>query len=99
MEAANKEININNVNSSQHRTPLYEGMMRLRKNKIAIVGLGIVMFFILVAIFAPLLAPYDPTLPHTMPDNPNKYRALVEPSWTANGTSQFILGTDDIGRG
>jgi peptide/nickel transport system permease protein/dipeptide transport system permease protein len=98
MEAAKKELNINIVNSSEHRSPLYEGILRLRKNKIAIAGLFMVLFFILVAIFAPLLAPYDPTYPHTMPDNPNKYRALEEPSWTANGSSKFILGTDDIGR-
>lgn len=98
MEAAKKETNINSVNSSEHRSPLYEGMLRLRKNKIAIAGLVIVMFFVLIAIFAPLLAPYDPTLPHTMPDNPNKYRALEEPAWTANGSTKFILGTDDIGR-
>lgn len=97
MEATN-DIKIEKLKGSEHRSPLYEGMMRLRKNKIAIAGLIIVLFFVFVAVFAPLLAPYDPTYPHTMPDNPNKYRSLVEPFWTDKGSTEFILGTDDIGR-
>lgn len=40
-------------------SPWKEGWKSFRKNKVAIVGLGIVSFFILIAIFAPLIAPYS----------------------------------------
>ena len=36
-------------------------MKRLRKNKVAMTGLVILMIMILMAVFAPLIAPYDPT--------------------------------------
>jgi peptide/nickel transport system permease protein len=50
----------------------------------AAVGLAIVSFWILVAILAPLIAPYGP--------NDLVGRALQSPS------SGFLLGTDDLGR-
>ena len=33
---------------------------RFVRNKLAVVGLGMVLFVVIIAIFAPLLAPYDP---------------------------------------
>lgn len=49
------------------------------------IGLGIVVFMSLVAIFAPWLAPYDPTALHL--------NAILEPP-----CSLFPLGTDALGR-
>ena len=40
-------------------TPAYESWKRFKRNPTALIGLGVVCFLILVAIFAPLLAPYD----------------------------------------
>ncbi|MGE6377175.1 ABC transporter permease [Peribacillus muralis] len=40
-------------------SPWKEGWKSFKKNKVALVGLGIVLFFILIAIFAPLIAPYS----------------------------------------
>ncbi|MGB9856708.1 MAG: oligopeptide ABC transporter permease [Dictyoglomaceae bacterium] len=58
---------------------------RLKKNKLALVGLGIVLFIVFVAIFAPVIAPYDPykvdLSKHLLP--PNK---------------ENLLGTDEFGR-
>src|SRR4030066_1871502 len=43
------------------RTSLYkDAWKRLRKNKLAMLGLSIVILLILIAIFAPLISPYDP---------------------------------------
>ncbi len=53
--------------------------------KLYAIGFAIVVLLILVAIFAPLLAPYDPL----KSDLPNK---LLQPSW------QHPLGTDSVGR-
>ena len=46
---------------------------------------------VLIAVFAPLIAPHDPTM---------QYRdaLLVPPAWTADGRPEFLLGTDALGR-
>lgn len=58
---------------------------RLRKNKIAVVSLFVVVFIILIALFAPLLAPY----PY---ENQNTKRVLE------GSSKDFLLGTDRLGR-
>ena len=52
----------------------------------AIIGLALVLFWVLVALLAPLLSPYDP--------NANDYMALSDPSPSA----AHWLGTDNQGR-
>lgn len=62
-----------------------EGLSVLFASKVALVGLVIVLFWVMVAIFAPLLTPYTP----------------FEQDWRApnQGPSQsHILGTDELGR-
>jgi ABC-type dipeptide/oligopeptide/nickel transport system permease subunit len=62
-----------------------------RQNRGAVAGLVLVTLFVLVAIFAPFIAPYDPTVIHDgIFSQP--------PFWSAGGNFQFILGTDDVGR-
>ncbi|MFC4769925.1 nickel transporter permease [Effusibacillus consociatus] len=70
-------------------SPWYEAWKRLRKQKSALIGLGMILFFILVGIFAPLIAPepYDPANPVYNPTN-----GLQPPS------EKHWLGTDDLGR-
>jgi dipeptide transport system permease protein len=60
-------------------------------NRGAVIGLVILSLLVLTAIFAPLLAPHDPTM---------QYRdaLLVPPAWTAEGRASFPLGTDALGR-
>ncbi len=60
-------------------------------NKGALGGLVIVLLFVLLAILAPLIAPYSPIQIHE-----GAYR--IEPFWTLEGSFLYILGTDDIGR-
>ena len=57
----------------------------LPRNLLLVLGLLIVGCMTLAAIFAPLIAPYDPTQPHL--------HLVLEPP-----SSQFWLGTDAIGR-
>ena len=74
------------------RAPLKPGNGALRRiargvrhNRMAMVGLVIVTFLILLAIFAPLLAPYAP-------DRMGAGRRLMPPS------AAFPFGTDEFGR-
>ena len=64
------------------RDPLWQ---RLAKRKSALVGLAVVLLMVFVAVFAPLLAPYDPTAQ----------------SWTAvrkAPSAAHWFGTDEAGR-
>ena len=54
------------------------------RDKKAVVGIIILAILVLGAVFAPLLAPYDP--------NSMDYDMIAEPSW------EHLLGTDDLGR-
>lgn len=56
-----------------------------RRNRLALIGLGIILVVVLSAIFAPLLAPYDPFAR----DIRNR---IAAPS------STHLLGTDELGR-
>jgi peptide/nickel transport system permease protein len=57
---------------------------RFRRNRLAVVGLGVFFLMILGAIGAPLVAPYDP--------DAISYDFLAPPS------EEHLLGTDDVGR-
>ena len=61
------------------------------QNRGAVVGLIVFVLLILTAVFAPFIAPQDPT--EQFRDN-----LLQPPAWQEGGSWQFILGTDAIGR-
>jgi len=63
---------------------------RLRRNPIAIVGAVLVAIFILVAIFAPLLAPKDPRIFYLFSE--------IRPSFIPGGREGYPLGVDRLGR-
>lgn len=70
---------------------------RLLKNKAAIAGAVVILFFTLVAIFAQVIAPHNP-----LEITPNA--RFLPPAWETSGPSgkpgnpNFLLGTDSIGR-
>ena len=66
-----------------------EALHRLVRNPAAVVGALIVATFIVVAIFAPLLAPYDPREPHL---------DLVAEGCCPGPSRDYPLGVDDLGR-
>ena len=65
---------------------------RLRKNKAAVAGLIYIGIMILVAIFAPLLAPYHPDR------IPSDSFANTPPFWQEGGSWSHPLGTDSLAR-
>ena len=62
---------------------------QLRRNPGAIAGVCIIVFFALVAIFAPLLAPYDPR---------EQDLSLVADGCCPGPSREHLLGVDDLGR-
>jgi dipeptide transport system permease protein len=62
-----------------------------RQNRGAVVGMWVFLALVLVAVFAQLIAPHDPT---------QQYRdaLLVPPVWQEGGRADFLLGTDAVGR-
>ena len=61
-------------------------LRRFTRRPIAVVGLFGVVVAVVVAVFAPLIAPYDAAA--------SDYSAILQPP----GTSGHLLGTDDLGR-
>ena len=67
------------------RTPTAEFLRRFRRQHLAIASLIVILLLVLSAVFAPLIAPYDPAIPD--------YDSLLDgPSAT------HFLGTDAYGR-
>ncbi|MBM9593755.1 ABC transporter permease subunit [Roseitranquillus sediminis] len=62
-----------------------------RENRGAVMGLYVFAVFAFVAVFADLIAPYDPTAQF-------RQHVLQPPFWQAGGSWQFPLGTDPLGR-
>lgn len=67
-----------------------ETWKRLRANRLAMVGGVIVVLFVLVAIFAPLLAPYDP--------RDNQWFDQIRPSSIPGPSWDHWFGLDESGR-
>ena len=68
------------------RSSLYkDALKRLKRNKLAMLGLAIVIALILIAFFAPLLAPYDPI-------------ARIKADSSLAPSSVHLFGTDLLGR-
>ena len=66
-------------------SPARRALLRLLRRRGAMLGLAIVLVFVLLAVFAPLIAPQDP----------------LQTSWSAvrkAPSAQYLFGTDEIGR-
>jgi ABC-type dipeptide/oligopeptide/nickel transport system permease subunit len=79
------------------RSLMGDAWRRLLRNKAAVLGMVIIGFFMLLAIFAPIAAPHNPLQLHSG-------QGFLPPAWVANsntnkaGSPEFLLGTDTLGR-
>lgn len=73
------------------KSPSRLSLRRIAEQPSLILGGGIVGLMILIAIFAPLLAPHDPYVQ-------NIASRTVPPVWYDGGRWEHILGTDQLGR-
>jgi len=77
--------------SPEDRHPLVDQFERLWRNKTAVAGMIVIAIFVVTALLAPLLSPHDPV-------DAALYDQLKPPIWSAEGRSENLLGTDDLGR-
>lgn len=74
-----------------------DAMRRLLRNRAAVTGLVVIVIYVVVALFAPWIAPFNPVT-----QTPNN--SLRMPAWVQtdnpkySGQAQYPLGTDSIGR-
>ncbi len=69
---------------------VFRWLFMLRESPVAIVGLCLVCFWLLMALFAPFVTPYDP--------NANDFTALADPTPKWYPWEAHWLGTDHLGR-
>src|SRR5215204_606957 len=71
--------------------PLREFWLAYAQSRGALIGLGLVVLLIVLAMFADVIAPHPPN---------EQYRefTLAPPMWHEGGSATFILGTDPVGR-
>jgi dipeptide transport system permease protein len=71
--------------------PLREFWAYFSENRGAVGGLAVICVIVLGAVFADVIAPYEPF---------RQFRdhLLVPPVWQDGGSAQFLLGTDAVGR-
>lgn len=60
-------------------------------NRLAVASAVVVVLFVLMAIFAPWIAPHDP-------NETDLFRRLQPPGWAAGGEWSYLLGCDALGR-
>jgi len=85
-----------NVIARKQRSLWGDALYRLLRNRASLAGLAVIALASLIAIFAPVIAPYDPLELHGQ-------SGLLEPIWTSFFGSKFtdpsyIFGTDTLGR-
>lgn len=65
-----------------------------KRDKTAMVSFVILALLILLSITAPLVSPYNPYDANTI----DIMNSEIPPSWTEEGSPEFFLGTDNMGR-
>ncbi|MFC7003909.1 ABC transporter permease subunit [Bowmanella sp. JS7-9] len=72
-------------------SPFQQTWKEFRKSHIALFGLWIFICFVLILLFAPLIAPYSASGQDTE-------ALLLPPAWDPSGTVVYLFGTDSLGR-
>ncbi|MBP1886020.1 ABC transporter permease subunit [Sinorhizobium mexicanum] len=79
------------VKTSAPPSGLSEFWFYFSRNKGAVIGLMIFLIILFLAVFAPFVAPHNPSIQ-------NRELLLLPPVWQEGGTAGHLLGTDAVGR-
>jgi ABC-type dipeptide/oligopeptide/nickel transport system permease subunit len=76
---------------SAHESPLVRNLRVFLSSRLAVAATLVTAAFVLVALFAPWIAPHDP-------DEADLLRRLQPPFWMEGGELSYLLGCDALGR-
>ncbi|MDV7102974.1 ABC transporter permease subunit [Vibrio sp. TH_r3] len=81
----------NNIYQEEHIPTQFERFAKSYKsNNLAMFGMWCLSIVIIVTITSPWISPHDPNL--------QTGHLLIPPSWATEGSIDYFLGTDDLGR-
>ncbi len=72
-------------------SPMMQLWQNFNQSPVVFIGFSCFIFLSLLAIFSPLISPYDPIENHLE-------HLLLPPAWSDSGNISFLLGTDNLGR-
>lgn len=78
-------------NAVKPQSALGEFWYYFTRSKGAVIGLAVFVIVVLMAVFAPLIAPH-------LPNEQDRALLLLPPSWMQGGNVSYLLGTDPVGR-
>ena len=76
---------------AQVDTPFRRSLRTFLRNRFALGAVAVVLMFVLMAIFAPWIAPHDP-------NETDLLLRLQPPAWMEGGDWSYVLGCDALGR-
>jgi ABC-type dipeptide/oligopeptide/nickel transport system permease subunit len=74
-----------------------DAIRRLMRNKMAVAAVLVILLMVLIAIFAPVIAPHDTNF-MSRETSPGGGGTRLPPAWAPGGNPNYILGTDASGR-
>jgi peptide/nickel transport system permease protein/dipeptide transport system permease protein len=81
----------NGSSVTPHVSPFARNMRVFLSSRLAVGAAVVTLAFVLIALFAPLIAPHDP-------DEADLLRRLLPPAWMNSGEAAYPLGCDALGR-
>ncbi|MHB0953230.1 MAG: ABC transporter permease [Allorhizobium sp.] len=77
--------------ADQGKSLFKRNLQNFTENRLALASAVLVLIFVLMAIFAPWIAPHDP-------NETDLFRRLQPPAWMPGGEWSYLLGCDGLGR-
>lgn len=77
--------------TDQGKSLFKRNLENFAENRLALASAVLVLIFVLMAIFAPWIAPHDP-------NETDLFRRLQPPGWMPGGEWSYLLGCDGLGR-
>ncbi|SSC71629.1 unnamed protein product [Ciceribacter sp. T2.26MG-112.2] len=77
--------------ADQGKSLFKRNLENFAENRLALASAVLVLIFVLMAIFAPWIAPHDP-------NETDLFRRLQPPAWMPGGEWSYLLGCDGLGR-
>ncbi|WP_454747417.1 ABC transporter permease [Ciceribacter selenitireducens] len=77
--------------ADQGKSLFKRNLENFAENRLALASAVLVLIFVLMAIFAPWIAPHDP-------NETDLFRRLQPPTWMPGGEWSYLLGCDGLGR-